>query len=397
MSTFRAWFETNLTLQSSEYSTVVLIDSNNVNVALQYDASVCRLATRCAHTRYGEQQPLVIAFCRPPLTNVNLELAAPSSTFRNSCDVPEFYEPHLLRVVACSSYIMTARGSMNRPRCSVYCDDIANMGYYHNTSTTPQQRFDGSIVRLPLGIDSLDKISEDTCQLDDYLMGVAAYILTKLGKRVITISGDKRFTEERITIPELVYPFVCVLAPCSISRQRVCAHPIYQADLGDIRGAIPTVYPHPQYNMSTIEKYKSDAKHEAEKNGYRDRFASAPDFYVFAEGQKKLVKTFQQELKSGRPSRKAGHGNPFDRLEKPDPHNTYSRFVDPFGGPPGMQETHQGHRQNLNNMLLDLRRENGETGPLGRLPLCARMQDRYAELVDPGSLQSGERGHAASG
>ena len=55
-----------------------------------------------------------------------------------------------------------------------------------------------------------------------------------------------------------------------------------------------------------------------------------------------------------------------------------------------MQETHQGHRQNLKNMLLDLRRENGETGPLGRLPLCARMQDRYAELVsiDPSSART---------
>ena len=93
---------------------------------------------------------------------------------------------------------------MNRPRCSVHCDDVANQAHFHNTSTTPRERFDGSITRLPSGIDELDRITEDTCQLDDYLMSVAAYIFSKLGKTVITISADKRFTEEQITIADHV-------------------------------------------------------------------------------------------------------------------------------------------------------------------------------------------------
>ena len=151
-SSFRAWFEQSLRLRSLAHSTVDPVDANNMSPALQCDTDVCRRATAYAAREFGEdggQQPLVIAFTRPALTNVSLN-AGSSSSFQHSCDVPEVVDPpHVLRVVACSSYIMQVRGSMARPRCSVYCDDIAYLGYYINISTSPRERFDGSTVRLP--------------------------------------------------------------------------------------------------------------------------------------------------------------------------------------------------------------------------------------------------------
>ena len=133
-SNFRAWFERNLLLQSQAYSTVVLIDANNINPALQNEAALCKRAVDWAEREFGADdgaQPLVIAFNRPPFPNVNLN-AGSSSSFRSSCVVPEFDQPHFLRVVACSSYIMQVRGRLNRPRCSVFCDDVANLGHFHN-------------------------------------------------------------------------------------------------------------------------------------------------------------------------------------------------------------------------------------------------------------------------
>ena len=393
-SSFRAWFEQNLRLQSQAYSTVVLIDANNVNPALQYDADVCRRAVAYAAREFGEgggQQPLVIAFNRPALPNVSLN-AGSSSSFQHSCDVPEFVDPtHFLTVVACSSYIMQVRGSMNRPRCSVYCDDVANLGYYHNISTSPRERFDGSTVRLPPGIDALDRITENTCQLDDFLMSIAAYVLTKLGKRVISVSGDKRFTDTEIHVPELVYPFVCVLAPCAISKQLVCAHPIFQADLADIRDAIPSEYPHPQYDKTTVQRYKqTELELEGARKAQISRWTDAPEWLLFQTGQRKLAETFAKAMRGRRkqtkaefdPSRSAAPRNQFDELEKPDPRIPRSKFVDPFGGPPGLEGTHQGDRQRLAAVLQELRRSRGETAPL---PFCARLRGRYAELVDPGS------------
>ena len=88
-SSSRAWFEQNLRLQSQAYSTVVLIDANNINPALQFDADVCRRAVACAARELGEgggRQPLVIAFNRPALPNVSLN-AGSSSSFQHSCDV----------------------------------------------------------------------------------------------------------------------------------------------------------------------------------------------------------------------------------------------------------------------------------------------------------------------
>ena len=405
-SSFREWFEHNLRLQSLAYSTVVLIDANNINPSLQYDADVCRRAVAYAAREFGPdgaRQPLVIAFNRPPLPNVNLN-AGSSSSFRPSCDVPEFVDPpHFLRVVACSSYIMQVRGSMARPRCSVFCDDVANLGYYHNVSTSPRERFDGSTVRLPPGIDQLDAITENTCQLDDYLMAIAAYILTKLGKRVITVSEDKRFTDPEIHVPELLYPFVCVLAPCTISKQLVCAHPIFQADLADMRDAIPSKYPHPQYDKSTTQRYKqTEISVEGAHNPQFSRWRDAPDWLLFQTGQRKLAETCAQALKGRKKQRAKGEveqprsaalRDRFDKLEKPDPRIPRSKFADPFGGPPGLEETHQGDRQRLAAVLQELRRSRGETTPL---PFCSRMRSRYAEL-ETSSLQPGEREHVAAG
>ena len=231
-------------------------------------------------------------------------------------------------------------------------------------------------------------------------------MLDRMGKTVITMSPDKRFTEERITIPELVYPSVCVLAPCAISRQRVCAHPIYQADLSGIRDAIPNVYPHPQYNTSTIQQYKNDELAlERARNAQYSRWANAPDFLIFGQGQRQLAEKCGKALRGGRKPQRAtaesdaskggaGRGNPFDELERPDPRIPRSKFVDPFSGAPGLGDHHQGDRQRLAVVLQELRRSRGETTPL---PFCSRMRSLYAELVDPGSLQSGERGHAATG
>ena len=395
-SSFRAWFERNLSLQSGAYTKVVLIDANNLASGLQHDADVCRQALKCAEREFGDGgQPLVIAFCRPAFSSVSLNATAGPSAFRNTCDVPEFYQQHFLRVVACSSYIMTAKGrGMNRPRCSVFCDDVANLGHYSEISTSPRERFDGSMVRLPTGIDELDRITENTCQLDDFLMAVAAYLLTKLGKRVITVSEDKRFTETQITIPELVYPFVCVLAPCAISRQLVCACPIYQADLADMRHAIPSVYPHPQHDKITVQRYKQ-TELALEGSAQFSRWKDAPDWYLFQTGQRKLAETFAKAMRGRRKqtkaeidqSRSAGVRDQFDKLEKPDPRIPRSQFVDPFSGAPGLGDHHQGDRQRLAAVLQELRRSRGETVPL---QFCARMRGRYAELVDPTSQQQSD-------
>ena len=65
-SSFRAWFERNLSLQSGAYTKVVLIDANNLASGLQHDADVCRQALKCAEREFGDGgQPLVIAFCAP--------------------------------------------------------------------------------------------------------------------------------------------------------------------------------------------------------------------------------------------------------------------------------------------------------------------------------------------
>lgn len=314
---------------------------------------------------------MVIAFNRPALANVNLN-AGSSSSFSNSCEVPERSQPRFLRIVACSSYIMQVRGSLKRPRCSVFCDDVANMGRFHNISTTPRERFDGSIARLPPGLDEFDRITENTCQLDDYLISVAAFVLSKLAKKVRIVSTDSRFTASEVIIPELVYLFVCVIAPCALSRQLVCAHPIYQADLADIRDAIPSVYPHPQYDGPTILQYKNaELALERARNAQYSRFANAPDWWIFEQGQRKLAENCGKALRGGRKpqanaesyaSRGSAGSNLFDRHERPNPQIPRSRFIDPFGGAPGLEETHQGHRQKLAAMLQELRRSSrGET------------------------------------
>ena len=206
---------------------------------------------------------------------------------------------------------------------------------------------------------------------------------------------EQYLDKPKTTIPELVYPFVCVLAPCTISKQLVCAHPIYQADLGGIRDAIGSVYPHPQYNTSTIQRYKQDELEleRARKAKFGSltfsRWTDAPDWMFFQEGQRKLADRFGRALRGGRksqsdPSRSAGRSNRFDKLERPDPRLPRSKYVDPFSGAPGLEgEQHQGQRQKSAVLLQELRRSRGETTPL---KFCSRIRDLYSEL-DPNSQQ----------
>ena len=37
-----------------------------------------------------------------------------------------------------------SRSGVNRPRCSIHCDGVANFGYYHNTSTSPWEWLGGT-------------------------------------------------------------------------------------------------------------------------------------------------------------------------------------------------------------------------------------------------------------
>ena len=90
MSTFRAWFERNLSLQSTDYAKVVLIDANNLASTLQHDADVCRLALKCAEREFGEDggQPLAIAFSRPAFSSAKLNATGPPSAFRTFATCP---------------------------------------------------------------------------------------------------------------------------------------------------------------------------------------------------------------------------------------------------------------------------------------------------------------------
>ena len=168
-------------------------------------------------------------------------------------------------------------------------------------------------------------------------------------------------------------------------------------------GEIPSVYPHPQYDRTTVQRYKqTEVELEGSRNPQFSRWADSPDWLLFQTGQRKLAETFAKATRGRRkqtkaevnPSRSAGPRDQFDGLEKPDPRIPRSNFVDPFGGPPGLEGTHQSDRQRLAAVLQELRRSRGEAAPL---PFCSRMRGRYAELVDPGSLHSGEREHAATG
>ena len=146
MSTFRAWFERNLSLQSTDYAKVVLIDENNLDSTLQHDGDVCRLALKCAEREYADSgQPLVIAICRPAFSSVNLNATAAPSAVRTSCDVPEFYQQHFLRVVACSSYIMPAKGrGMNAHAARYSATTWRRCGI---TTTSRPHREKGSMAR----------------------------------------------------------------------------------------------------------------------------------------------------------------------------------------------------------------------------------------------------------
>ena len=119
-----------------------------------------------------------------------------------------------------------------------------------------------------------------------------------------------------------MYPFVCVLAPCAVARQLVCAHPIYRA--------------YPQYNVQTIRHYKQqELELERARNAQYSRRTDAPGFLIFEHGQRKLAEKFGRALKSRtqtaartESSRRAGLVNRFSKLEKPHPHNPYTRLLD---------------------------------------------------------------------
>ena len=125
----------------------------------------------------------------------------------------------------------------NIPRCSTSCK-VAE-GLFNLWSISSGQ---GSKVRIPPVLSFVDILALDACQLDDFMIGVVAAVVTRAGLRAHIYSVDKRFRAEQIELPQIMYPFYLVVH----TRQHRVGIPVYQSDSKTLYCAL---------NMSTNPDY----------------------------------------------------------------------------------------------------------------------------------------------
>ena len=65
-------------------------------------------------------------------------------------------------------------------------------------------------MRIPPALSFVDALATDACQLDDFMIGVIAAVVTKAGLQAQIYTGDKRFYEKHIELPRICYPFYLV-------------------------------------------------------------------------------------------------------------------------------------------------------------------------------------------
>ena len=94
----------------------------------------------------------------------------------------------------------------NIPRCSTSCK-VAE-GLFNLWSSSSGH---GSSMRIPPALSFIDALATDACQLDDFMIGVIAAVVTKAGLQAQIYTGDKSFYEKQIELPRIYYPFYLVV------------------------------------------------------------------------------------------------------------------------------------------------------------------------------------------
>ena len=145
----------------------------------------------------------------------------PSKAFQTTCPgVNLVANDNVMVVSVCSSYMYSIRlGTI--PRCSTSCK-VAE-GLFNLWSSSSGQ---GSRERIPPAFSFVDALATDACQLDDFMIGVIAAVVTKAGLQAQIYTADKRFYEKKIELPRIYYPFYLVVH----TEQNRVGIPVYQRD-----------------------------------------------------------------------------------------------------------------------------------------------------------------------
>ena len=72
----------------------------------------------------------------------------------------------------------------------------------------------------------MSKIAEDMCQIDDFIVGIVAALLSRQGAHVDIYSTDGRFFGKTIVLPVIRYPFYMVVH----THEGRVGIPVYQRD-----------------------------------------------------------------------------------------------------------------------------------------------------------------------
>ena len=160
-----------------------------------------------------------------------------SKPFKTTCPgVDRVTDENVMVVSVCSSYMYSIRLG-NIPRCSTSCK--ISEGLFNLWSSSSGQ---GSKVRIPPVLSFVDTLALDACQLDDFMIGVVAAVVTRAGLRTHIYSVDKRFRAEQIELPQIMYPFYLVVH----THQHRVGIPVYQSDSKTLYSAL---------NMTTNPDY----------------------------------------------------------------------------------------------------------------------------------------------
>ena len=163
-----------LRIQPSE---VVLIDCNNTGAT-----GPKKMSKFAAHAQARYKGSFVVFVDRPAFT------PAGHAAFNNSCSVPQMMPEDTLCVTACSSYMLSVRwASMRRPQCSYGCTDLAMTGLRYEWKDANPELYYEDTAGIAKDLQPFDELTEDACQLDDFLMAVAAFVLSAAGKKVVCL------------------------------------------------------------------------------------------------------------------------------------------------------------------------------------------------------------------
>ena len=124
--------------------------------------------------------------------------------FGTTCPgVSEIRDQNVMVISVCSSYMYSIKINTT-PRCSFDCpvsEGLFNLWSVSSGYGLPEKQ------RIPRELSSVDQIAEDACQLDDFIIGVVAALLSRQGARVEIFSTDSRFFGETLDLPMIRYLF----------------------------------------------------------------------------------------------------------------------------------------------------------------------------------------------